>query len=167
MSGWNRIFPFDDDLLRILDEVYIALDHNAWILAAIGIRTAFDRATELLGINPNVPFAMKLDQLLALQHVSKGQREMLEQLTEAGSAAAHRGWRPTKRDLGTLMEIIESFVHHAFVLPHDAKTLAKGVPSRPGRLAAKATPPAAVVDAKARHKKLLPPSVDLGDASTA
>ncbi|WP_353429023.1 hypothetical protein [Paracoccus denitrificans] len=41
----------------LLDDVYTALSNNLGVLAAIGMRTVFDRASELLGVDPALPFA--------------------------------------------------------------------------------------------------------------
>jgi hypothetical protein len=49
-----------EDLFSCLLQVYEALDHDLNILAAIGVRTTFDVASEILGIDPEAPFERKL-----------------------------------------------------------------------------------------------------------
>ncbi|WP_353035168.1 DUF4145 domain-containing protein [Mesorhizobium sp. M1328] len=48
------------DLEACLFQIYKALDHDLNILAAIGIRSAFDVASEVLGIDPEQAFEAKL-----------------------------------------------------------------------------------------------------------
>ena len=42
----------DPDLANILKEMYAALDNDLRVLAAIAVRTVFDRASELLRVDP-------------------------------------------------------------------------------------------------------------------
>lgn len=120
----------DPDLQRLLGEVYSALDSELSVLAAIGIRTSFDRASELLGIDPERTFNEKLAALQMGGHIGTKEQEILTALTDAGSAAAHRGWRPSSQELGTMMEIIEGFLHRSFILDSEAKKLKTMVPKR-------------------------------------
>jgi hypothetical protein len=103
------------------------------VLSAIGIRTVFDRASELLGVEPNKGFAQKLDDLLAQGKIGVDEKATLNVLTDAGSAAAHRGWRPTPEELGTMISIIEAFLYRTFLLGEDAKRLRDAIPSRPSK----------------------------------
>jgi hypothetical protein len=127
---WISHFSISDTtLVRILREVYDALDADLSILTAIGIRTAFDRAAELLKI-PDGPFATKLDALVTKGAIGTDERRHLDALVDAGSAAAHRGWIPDERQLTTMMDIIENFLYRSFVLPSQSKSLQAGVPPR-------------------------------------
>lgn len=121
-----------------LSELYGALDGDLRALAAIGIRTCFDIAAELLGIDSTLTFAKKLDELVRAGHIAALDRSRLEALVEAGSASAHRGWRPSAEDVETMADALEHFLHSAFVAPEEKKALdakiaaMKGnVPKRP------------------------------------
>jgi Domain of unknown function (DUF4145) len=83
------------------------------VLAAIGLRTAFDRASELLGIDPNKTFAGKLSQLVVDGHIGSTEKASLDVLTDAGGAAAHRGWKTQSKATG------HAIVHHGAVCPQD------------------------------------------------
>src|SRR3954447_3247368 len=61
---FNAIEGRDKLLGSIFTETYGALDNDMPIAAAITMRTAFDRVTELLKIDPNLPFGKKLQALL-------------------------------------------------------------------------------------------------------
>jgi hypothetical protein len=126
-----------DDLNASMLELYGALDAGLPTLAAIGMRSVFDVASRLLGVEPEAPFSRKLDDLVERGHIDRVNRERLEGLVEAGNASAHRGWRPSADDLAVLMEVLEHFIEVAFVVPArqaqlDAKVtrLREGVPAR-------------------------------------
>lgn len=124
---------FDRDLGNLFLDIYKCLNADLPIPAAIATRTVFDRATELLGIDAGRRFDEKLDDLFDLGKISKDERETLAVLIDAGSAAAHRGWRPELDELETLISIIEAFLHRTFVLGAAAKTLKDSVPSKQRR----------------------------------
>jgi hypothetical protein len=135
--NWFSWLNLDDGLYRLLDETYNALDVDARVLSAIGARTIFDRAAELLHIDPALTFKQKLDRLQSTGHISPSERNQLDILTDAGGAAAHRGWKPTAAQLGTIMSILESFVHRKFVLDPEADKLKTEIPARPKKRATK------------------------------
>ena len=110
--------PNTGNLDEALAELYSALNNDLYALASIGVRTAFDIAAELLGVDPEETFASKLKNLVKEGHIGKVDKERLEVLVEAGGASAHRGWKPNAKELSLLMDILESFLYHAFVLPH-------------------------------------------------
>ena len=87
----------DGQLHGILSEMYTAYDNRSYILTAVGLRTALDRGTEVLGIDPAITFAEKLDALKDGGWIGDTERDILEVVTDAGNAAAHRGWRRTGR----------------------------------------------------------------------
>ena len=122
---------------RILDslfrDVYTALSNNLGVLAAIGMRTVFDRASELLGIEPTIPFQQKLTDLTNGDHITDKERKIMESLIDAGSAAAHRGWQPTQKQLDRMMAILEAFLYRAFFLEQIGAELGKGVPKKKPR----------------------------------
>ena len=117
-------------LASLLYELYAALDNNLQILSAIGIRTVFDCASQLLGCHPNQNFPEKLKELTAGNKISGEEKEILSILTDAGSAAAHRGWKPTQDDINSLMDALEHFLHRAFVLKHELRQVKKNIPPR-------------------------------------
>ncbi len=118
-------FPQDSSnrLYTALRELYVALDHDLFGLASAGIRTSFDIASELLGVEESLRFSEKLDELVSKSLINGVDRDRLEILTEAGSASMHRGWRPDVSDLDTMVEILEHFIRQAFILPVEQKRL--------------------------------------------
>ena len=130
---WHvELYSIDVDLHRLFGDIYTALDNDLGVLAAIGIRTVFDRASELLGVDPAETFAEKLTDLHTGGKIGLEEKGVLEKLADAGSAAAHRGWRPKEKELDAMMGIIESFLYRAFVIPDEAQKLVS-VPPKPKR----------------------------------
>lgn len=125
----------DVGLADLMSDVYGALDADLRVPAAIALRTVFDRSSELLGVDPAITFAEKLTELLQQGKISGDERAILETLTDAGNAAAHRGWRPSLSELDTMASIVESFLHRTFVLGDAANKLKASIPPRPKRQA--------------------------------
>lgn len=123
----------DNSLGLLLDEMYSALDADLRVLAAIGARTAFDRASELLGVHPAISFQEKLDSLGALGKISHDEEKSLEILVDAASAAAHRAWRPESDQLNTMVDVVESFLHRSFAVGEGIAKLRASVPTKPKR----------------------------------
>jgi hypothetical protein len=118
-------------------ELYGALENDLHMLAAIGIRTAYDIASELLGIDSNLTFEKKLDALITSGRIGVLDKDRIETMVDAGSASAHRGWRPSPSDLNTMMDVLEHFVQESFVAPtrkqkldDDAAKVNKTVPPK-------------------------------------
>ncbi|WP_186123667.1 DUF4145 domain-containing protein [Burkholderia gladioli] len=136
-SWLDELFAVDTDLHRILNEVYSALDVDLAVLSATGMRTAFDRATELLGVDPAKTFQQKLEDLFAAGKVGATEKETLAVLADAGGAAAHRGWKPQPKQLATMMDIVEAFCHRNFILDGEVGKLKPQIPPKPKRRPAK------------------------------
>ena len=117
-------------LSRLLDDVYATLNANLMVPAAVAVRTAFDAASEQLGIDPSITFKAKLEELTKRGRIGKDERDTLDVLVDAGGAAAHCGWEPNLDQLDTISSILEEFLHRAFVLSHKADGLRKDVPTK-------------------------------------
>lgn len=133
----------DTDLANLFEEVHSARNAELYVLSTIGVRTVFDRATEILKVDPNKSFAGKLDLLAQGNRISVDERAALEVLIEAGNAAAHRGWRPSRDEVDGLVLIMESFLHRCFIADYLAKAIKSSVPGRIQSASAKTKPSAA------------------------
>jgi hypothetical protein len=123
----------DKSLGLLLDEMYSALDADLRVLAAIGARTAFDRASELLGVDPAISFQEKLDSLGVNGKISLDEETTLDALVDAGSAAAHRAWRPQTDELNTMVDVVESFLYRSLIVGDGIARLKASVPEKPRR----------------------------------
>ncbi len=119
----------DDHTLRnLLHEVYGARNAGHRVLAAIGARAALDRAMVLNGAE-GASFKEKFKALRETGIISETEKRMLGKLTDAGSAAAHRGWSPKREELTTLIDGMKSFLHRTLVLKSAVNAISH--PSRP------------------------------------
>ncbi|HVK42617.1 MAG TPA: DUF4145 domain-containing protein [Phenylobacterium sp.] len=128
-----KIFLIDTRLAGLFEEIYSAYDAELNVLAAIGVRTTFDRASELLGVDPAKGFGEKLAELATNGKIGSSEQGILATVTDAGSAAAHRGWRPSKDELDVMLDVIESFISRNFVLEGAVQKLKNAVPPKPPR----------------------------------
>lgn len=63
-------------------------------------------------------------------HISAQEKTTLEAVADAGNASAHRGYTRTAERLGHIVDIIENFLHRAFVLTGAAEDIRKATPAR-------------------------------------
>ena len=131
---WTRILHRDyRQIDALLDDVYSTLNADLAVPAAIATRTTFDAASEQLGIDPALNFSEKLDALFMGGYIGAGEKVSLFVLADAGGAAAHRGWKPSPKQLDTMVSILEAFLHREFVLKAQASELKQDIPARPRR----------------------------------
>lgn len=123
----------DPSLGAIMDEIYRARDEGGLILPAVGLRTAFDRVTEILGIDPAMRFEEKIETIHAQGLVGETEAAALKVVVDAGSAAAHRGWMPAIEDLNKLLTALEHFIHRSVVSGKAALAVAANIPPKPAR----------------------------------
>ena len=132
-NWFQKIQESERDLGMLLEEMYAALDNDLRVLAAIAVRTVFDRASELLEVDPALPFEKKLERLRDDGTIGVDEEKSLRVLVDAGSAAAHRGWRPKADELSTMVDLVEAFLHRSFVLGDGIEKLKASVPARLAR----------------------------------
>ena len=63
-------------------------------------------------------------------HISASEKDILEAMTDAGNASAHRGYSPTFEQLTAIVDILENFIERAFVLKNVAEALRQSTPPR-------------------------------------
>ncbi|MEE9433339.1 MAG: DUF4145 domain-containing protein [Sphingorhabdus sp.] len=130
---FDAINKVDSQLHEILREMYIAHDNELSILTAVGLRTALDRATEVLDIDPAIAFNEKLDALVSGGWIGESEKLILGVVTDAGGAAAHRGWKPSSSEVSQLLSVIELFLQKAFIVGQKALEIKENIPARPAR----------------------------------
>lgn len=137
------ILEIDDvrGLNDVLIELYSALENDMVILAGIGIRTAFDVASELLEIDSEKTFQEKIDSLVQGGMIGAVDRNRISILVDAGSAVAHRGWRPSSEEISTMMDVLEHFLNVSLIEPRrrekldeKAKVISASVPAKKKRI---------------------------------
>lgn len=125
-----KLAVVDEILHDLLHSIYKCLQNDMPVFAAIGIRTTLDRMSEILGINPELPFSDKLEALRKDGYISGTQKGFLSILIDAGSAAAHRGWKPSDEHLSTMVDILEGLIRDHFILREEVKKLKESIPPR-------------------------------------
>lgn len=128
-----KIAQIDPQLFSILNEMYQAYEHGSFILAAIGLRTAFDRTTEIFKIHPSLPLEEKVKRLREEGLIGETESQTLSVVIDAGSAAAHRAWSPAYPEFQTLLITLEQFIYRTVVSGKDVLSIAQRIPAKPPR----------------------------------
>lgn len=123
----------DPQLYTILFEVYQAYEVESFILASVGLRTALDRTTEFLNIDPGHSLERKVKELLENGFIGETEAETLAIVVDAGNAAAHRGWAPDREMFKTLITTLEHFIYRVVVTGKAALKLTENIPARQPR----------------------------------
>jgi hypothetical protein len=118
-----------ETIREIMRESYIARNSGCLRLCAMGIRAALEMVMiDKVGDQHN--FIKNIDAFQKAGYLSERQRMFLDSILEAGHAAIHRGWEPTKTDVETLFPIAESVVENVYLHELRAERLEKAVPKR-------------------------------------
>lgn len=120
----------DPQLEKILSEVYDAVERRSNILAATGLRTAFDRVVSYHAVDENLPLAAKVKALKERGFIGETEADILNTVVDAGSAAAHRAWNPTDEQLGQLLQSLEHFIHRTVVVGEKVLEVKALIPGR-------------------------------------
>ena len=121
----------DNNLRRVMEEVYVAIDHELAVLAAIGARTLLDRAMLLkIGDRKN-GFPGKLDAMVDKGHMGPEEKNKFLVIADAGSAAAHRAHVPCEKTLDSVLTAVEALLYRLYVLPGEVKEVEASTPKRP------------------------------------
>lgn len=117
---WYRQLPKHHRLN--LDEIYPALDHRLFRLAAVGVRTALDLLiVETIGDVGS--FKVKVKTLASKGMIDSSEKEMLLAVLDAGSASAHRSFRPSNEAMTHMMDILEGLLYKMMVAPNEKRKL--------------------------------------------
>ncbi len=131
--GWMAELYSKDVLLEaMVSQTYASYDTNLLILTAIGLRTAFDRAAELSGVDPAMSFEQKISHLEANGKIGSMESLQLTRLVDAGNAAAHRSWAPWKDECLALMKVFEHFIQRTILAP-STENIDSRIPKRQKR----------------------------------
>lgn len=120
----------DEPLRQVIGEVYDALNSGLIVLASIGTRTLLDRAMFLRVGDSEGGFRAKLNLMVERGYIGTDERDILLAITDAGSAAAHRGFSPSAEHLATIVATVETFLYRVFVLKPAAGAVRAATPPR-------------------------------------
>lgn len=129
LPDWLTKLP--DTAQVLMREVHVAMHEDLYALSAMGIRAVVDViSVNLLGVDTG-PFNAKLDGLAKAGHLSPSQHNALNAVVDAGNAAAHRGFVPTRDAALAMLDALEVLLKSAYVLPGAAQSLQAMTPKRP------------------------------------
>jgi hypothetical protein len=97
----------------------------------MGIRAALDRTFELAGADPAHGFAQKLAALEAQSVIGAEEKELLLIVTDAGSTASHRCWKPEPEELDSILAAAGGLLQRVALLGPAARKLKRRIPRRP------------------------------------
>ena len=115
---------------ELLNEIYIALHSDSRRLALMGARTLLDMLM-LKEVGDSGTFETRLKGLQDKGVISAKSREVLSTALDAGSAAAHRGYKPDREAIEAVLDIVENVLQAEHHLSHLADELRKKIPARP------------------------------------
>ena len=120
-----------DDIEKLLEEVYTALQADSRSLAMMGARALIDMVI-LDKVGDVGTFGQKIAKLQTDGYLSDKNRETLRAALEVGNAASHRGHRPTQEHVDTVIDIVENLLQSTIL--HSATTdLKNATPARTRR----------------------------------
>ncbi|WP_417825562.1 DUF5655 domain-containing protein [Thalassospira povalilytica] len=143
---WFDDLP-DTTLREISAEIYKSLQTGSHYLATFGSRTLIDRLI-VLTVGDKGNFQKGLQALQEEGMLSPHERDILNPVVDAGNAAAHRGWAPSKEQLKVILDTVEGLIHRLLVLPKLAEELEEAVPSRSSSKKRKSVKPVITVEDK-------------------
>ena len=118
--AWYKSLP--NGYQAILDEVYNAIDSSLFVLSSTGVRTALDQLiVEKIGDLGN--FKAKVKNLVDTGIIDETEAEMLLAVIDAGSASAHRGYKPEQENFSHMMDILEAIFYKLLIEPDLKKDL--------------------------------------------
>jgi Domain of unknown function (DUF4145) len=119
----------DNYTLELLNEIYVAMQHNLLRVAAMGVRALLE-SVMITKVGDQGSFVNNVGQFEAKGYVSKFQSARLVTILDAGSATIHRSYSPSREDVVTLIDIAEHIIESVFVHEPKVKALASRVPKR-------------------------------------
>jgi hypothetical protein len=120
------LHSFICDLFR---EIYIALRNSSNRLAVMGIRALLEYIM-IDKVGDQGSFRKNIDEFESKGFVSNSQRAVLDSVLEAGHAAIHRGWNPSREELVPLIDITENIVETIYLNEMRAKKVSDKVRPR-------------------------------------
>jgi hypothetical protein len=127
-----KLESIDAGLHDLLVEVYSAANDTQTRLFSMGLRAALDHTmTRIVGDVGG--FEQKLDKMVEQRHLSEKQRETLATVIDAGSATAHRGFKPSQDLLEQMLAVMEGIVRDHYITGPMLATMRTTIPPRPTR----------------------------------
>lgn len=133
MPGWMKTKEFDNAvpvaIQDLLTEAYIAFQNECDRAVAMCVRAILETAM-IDKCGDQGTFAKNLDRFIGDGHLLPKQKELLEPVIEAGSATIHRSFKPSREQLGVILDLTETALATAYYHPARAAALKAQIPAR-------------------------------------
>jgi hypothetical protein len=124
---WFERLP--QDIVKVLKEVYTAIQNNCLMLASTGIRTILDMVfVEKVGDQGG--FEQKVNQMIKKGYLAQCSKAPVMAVIDTGSASAHRGFNPNIALLTRAIRITEGLLESVYIHPDDGDNLRDATPPR-------------------------------------
>lgn len=124
----NWIVKLPVKYVEILQEIYVSLNEQLFILSLTGIRTLLD-IYMVNKIGDSGSFKQKLNKLAAAGIITTSKATVLGTTIDAGNASAHRGYKPDKDTLFQILDIVENLLQSEIV-DRAAEQIRQKIPPR-------------------------------------
>lgn len=111
-----------DIVYKIYNECVSALNHKLPILSGIGLRAIVESICQTMQVTTG-DLNQKINTLFQMGLITKQESELLHFNRFIGNAAAHELQEPEAEELSIGMDIIETALRNAYILPQKAKLL--------------------------------------------
>lgn len=126
----RHIFDADKEFIEdLINEIYVCVQNDCRRAAGMAIRALLERVM-IDKVGDKGSFKANISEFEAKGFISDIQKRFLETAIEAGHATMHRAYKPSKKDVVTLVNITESVIESCYVNEHRASELRKRIPAR-------------------------------------
>lgn len=124
------IFHADKEFLRdLIDEIYVCIQNDCRRSAGMAIRALLEQVM-IDKVGDHKSFVKNIREFENNGFISESQKEFLETVIEAGHATMHRAYKPSKKDIISLVNITESVIESCYVNEHRTAELKKRIPPK-------------------------------------
>lgn len=132
----DLLWPFEADvglkhrqLATLIDEIYTALQNDSNRLAVMGVRALLE-SIMIEKCGDNGTFKNNISKFENDGFISSTQRKALELVLEAGHAAIHRSYEPTREEILAALDITENIIESIFIISSTKSKKLSNVPQR-------------------------------------
>jgi len=129
----DQLDEVDADLGDLLKEIYSATNDGQTKLLYMGIRTALDHLMSRMLGGDIGGFEQKLSAMVTQGHLTATQKQNLEIVIDAGSASSHRGYRPPRELIKSMLVTMEGLIQNYYITGPMLQTARAQIPPRPPR----------------------------------
>jgi hypothetical protein len=127
-----QLLTIAPEVAALLDEIYLASNERQSRLLSMGVRAALDHVMIQI-VGDTGSFEQKLKLMQEKGHLSDHQRDMLSTVIDAGSAAAHRGFKPPRDLLQEMLVVMESVIRDHYITRPMLAAMKRFIPPKPPR----------------------------------